>query len=928
MKNINRKVVNLVLLWLVFAIYGSGLWFLSPVQKSVPGRNKPEGGGMTPAGWKEKKAQMEWIRSRLASPEKGVIPPGIRAKELAFAKTIPAIQRGKQAIQWKARGPFNFGGRTRGGALDVNDHNTIIAGGVSGGIWRSTDGGSTWVKRTVPGQLHSVSCLVQDPRPGKTHIWYYGTGEGYGNSASGRGAYFYGDGVYKSTDNGKTWQQLESTSAEHLHGFTTNWNIVWDIAVDPSVQTEDIVYAATYGAVYRTADGGDTWSEVLGDPSGSYFTDLEVTSDGVVYATLSSDGGNGGIWRTKDGTNWVDITPSNWPLNFDRIVIAIDPSNENEVYFLGVTPDYGKLTIDVHGDTAWHSLWKYTYPGGDGTGSNGKWENRSENIPVKKPESFNNFNAQGSYNLAMAVKPDDSNTLFIGGTNVYRSTTAFRDSTHTTQTGGYLPGTELPQFELYPNHHPDQHRFFFLPSDPKVMFTANDGGMYKTQNCMADSVQWQSLNHGYHTTQFYTITINEKKATSTLFGGLQDNGNLVTFSTDPGDPWTLPYNGDGAFAGIPAHEDYYFLSKQRGKILKLELNPDGTRGKYTRVDPKGGEGYIFINPFVLDPNDQNIMYLPAGNKLWRNMYLSQILMDNDFDQTSLNWFQYSDTLRKDREITAITASESPPHRVYYATNKGDLYRVDNAHQGDPTHREVSYDRSPNLYVNCVAVDPEDAGKVFVVYSNYEVYSLFYSRDGGETWEKAAGNLEQYITGTGAGPSFRWLTVLPLKDGKAYFLATSTGLYATDTIKGLNTLWRHIGAETIGNVVVEMVKTRTKDGMIVVGTHGNGVYSGKIESVDQITGEETLAFRKTLDWTLFPNPARGHVNLQFTLKKPRNVTVRIRDVMGRLVQERSKERLETGTHEILINTTGLDNGIYYTSLKTGQEVTTRALVVRR
>jgi photosystem II stability/assembly factor-like uncharacterized protein len=97
--------------------------------------------------------------------------------------------------------------------MDVNDPDILMTGGVSGGLWRSEDAGQSWSKITKPEDLHSVTCIVQDKRAGRNNIWYYSTGEVRGNSASGPGAFFTGDGVYKSTDNGLTWTNLASTNS-------------------------------------------------------------------------------------------------------------------------------------------------------------------------------------------------------------------------------------------------------------------------------------------------------------------------------------------------------------------------------------------------------------------------------------------------------------------------------------------------------------------------------------------------------------------------------------------------------------------------------------------------------------------------------------------------------------------------------------------
>ena len=118
------------------------------------------------------RGQFEWLRTR--DPATNQIPRGIRQRELAFAESIPAVEQvrlmrgtGQRDMEWKQWGPYNVGGRTRALAIDASNENTILAGGVSGGVWRSTDGGATWMKMTKPEQLHSVTTMAQDPRSGQ-----------------------------------------------------------------------------------------------------------------------------------------------------------------------------------------------------------------------------------------------------------------------------------------------------------------------------------------------------------------------------------------------------------------------------------------------------------------------------------------------------------------------------------------------------------------------------------------------------------------------------------------------------------------------------------------------------------------------------------------------------------------------------------------
>lgn len=118
---------------------------------------------------------------------------------------------------------------------------------------------ATWTEATTSAQLHSVTCVAQDVRPGNTSTWYYGTGEYHGNTEWGYVASYLGDGIYRSTDNGVTWSVLPSTSVGHPQYWDSNFDYVWDIAIDPSNTLQTILYAALPGGIYKSTNGGTTW---------------------------------------------------------------------------------------------------------------------------------------------------------------------------------------------------------------------------------------------------------------------------------------------------------------------------------------------------------------------------------------------------------------------------------------------------------------------------------------------------------------------------------------------------------------------------------------------------------------------------------------------------------------------------------------------
>lgn len=383
-----------------------------------------------------------WETARLADPATGRIPAGMREKELGFAANLPKMQSNSAIARmsntsFSYRGPVNMGGRTRAFAIDINNENIVLAGSVNGGMYRSTDGGQTWTRVSPMNTDPAVTWVVQDKRTGHTNTWYYSTGEIVGASGSGAYAYYLGNGIWKSNDNGITWSQLTATSSNTPAVFDNVWDLISKVVTDPSVSTSEVAYAATYGAIYRTANGGTSWTKVIGSTSAySYFTDVDVTTTGIVYAYLSSDGATKGIYRRETTGVLTNINPPGWDTGtYNRVVIGINPSNENEVYFLGETPNMGKQTTNYKGDIEWTSLWKYTYVSGNGSGAGGIWTDLSANIPYTGTQ-MGNFNSQGGYDLIVRVHPAHPNIVYIGGTNLFRSDDGFTTSTMISHIGG------------------------------------------------------------------------------------------------------------------------------------------------------------------------------------------------------------------------------------------------------------------------------------------------------------------------------------------------------------------------------------------------------------------------------------------------------------------------------------------------------------
>jgi photosystem II stability/assembly factor-like uncharacterized protein len=835
-------------------------------------------------------ARARYKQLLLRNPATNEIPKDIGRRELAFVKSLSSKTTGRcitADIDWIARGPCNIGGRTKALALDVTNESTILAGCVSSGMWKSTDGGASWRKTTAPDQLHSVSCIAQNEYPGSEIIWYYGTGEwssGMGGSASGplgTGAIYRGDGIFKSDDGGENWVLLSSTVSE-TPAETDSFDFISKIVTFG----EDGVFAATTTGLFRSTNGGDAWQHVIDFGEDYPSTDIAMTSLDTCYAGVAGDGPANGIYKSADGETWENITPVDWPDTTDKIVIAISPSNENVIYFL-VEVAYLK-----------QQLRKYEV----GVG----WTDLSSNLPYG-----GEMITYGGKMLILYVKPDDENTLFVGTVGLYRSTDG---------------GLSFELIGAYHEFHVDQHSIAFYPSDPSAMIVGNDGGLFRTSDNVAEvdstpygtKIDWESLNDGYVTTQFYAIALDHgTPGSETILGGTQDNSWLFTTSSDPLVPWTSIWKGatDGGFSAISDGGDYFYTSQAATFKIWRHWYVGETHHftEVTMSDTAGGS--LWLPPLILDPHDTKIMYLPWRTLMWRNSDLTEIPEIVPGVPTDVNWTQLDSV--KDYYISAVGMSPAEPRRLYYASLYGDMFKMDNPHLGQPVPVKLPTESFPlDAYPHCIAVDPRDANEVMVAFPNYGIISIYYSEDGGNSWTPVSGNLEEYPDGSGAGPSVRWASILYVEDKPVYFAGTSVGLFSTTNLDGMNTVWVQEGASTIGNVVIDMIDVRQSDGFVVVGTHGNGVYSTYVTEYPSEVEEEDAAVIRIASFRLlpaYPNPFNVTTNIRFTLPQQGIAKLKVYNVLGQEVATLVDGPLTAGEHQIQWTADKVASGTYLVRL---------------
>lgn len=772
-----------------------------------------------------KRSQFEF--DRLKDPKTGQIPAQIKLKEQAFihkqnAKIAPVNGNEDTELQpfstsaaspFVNRGPWNIGGRTRALAIDVNNEDIILAGGISGGVWRTTNQGASWTRTSDLDQHPSVSALVQDRRAGMSNNWYYGTGERRGNSASGGGAFYFGNGIYKSTDNGASWSLIQSTAQAGTSGTDpinqlSTFTLIDEMAIDYSNTNQTEIYVAGTGRITRTDDDFQTFATVLGNNNnGNNMADVVVTPSGTVFATIGNQFANGGagqdgVWRSDNGLSWTEITPaSGLESSYLRLELAVDPQDESLIW----------LVSD-------QALMRWN----DNTG---QWTDLSAALEIPADpddrDGFTDFTTQQYYDQLVTVHPNNSDVVYIGGTNLHRSLDGFSTTAQKRIVAGYF----------VENHHPDQHKVVFFDSDPNKMLTGDDGGVHLTSDNLADGseefpVTWQSLNNGYLSTQFYHADINNMDiGDPIIIGGMQDNGTFIILNTtDPQADWVRIGGGDGSWAGYTYNAFYH--SSQNGFVDRREIVGNSIEAPIDITplpESQREDEFLFINPFEYNMvNQDQVVIGGLGRAFFTNDVRTNPGVGEWFEITSPN------ITGSNANVTAMGFSVEPEGVLYMGTDFGDVLKVTNTQEINSSVQaeDLPIGNMPSENIGAIKVDPADADHVIVTFTNYGVLSIWESTDGGQTWSSISGNLEENPDGSGVGPSVRSFEIMPDGNGGNYYFAgTSVGLFMTQSLNGDNTVWTQQAPDVIGDVVVSWIRVRPIEGLVMVSTHANGTFTG-------------------------------------------------------------------------------------------------------
>lgn len=729
---------------------------------------------------------------------------------------------------WTPLGPGNVGGRSRGLVIHPSSPATMWSAGVAGGVWKSTNGGSTWTPVSDLLANIAVNSLALDP--GNPNVLYAGTGEGYYNADGVRGA-----GIFKSTDGGSNFALLAATAG-------SAFEYVNDIVV--STGNGSRVYAATRSGVHRSTDGGTSWTPVL--PSGltAGCLDLAIRTDqganDVVFASCGSFV-QATVYRNLDADGVGSWTPSYTELEMGRTSLAIAPSNQAVIYALASQRSTSPNASFQHGLLA-----VIRSTDGGGTWSD-RWRNNGVaatigNLLLTNPLYANlagcGFGSsqllnQGWYDNVIAVDPVNPDRVWAGGIDLFRS--ADGGATWGLASYWWFGSGVDPQFA-----HADNHVFAFHPgyngSSNQSLYVGSDGGLFRTDNAVSGttsqdpcgntpgSLSWSILNNGYAVTQFYHGVPYPGGAT--YFGGTQDNGTVRGTNAAGPNAWTTLLGGDGGYVAVDPTNTNVLYAENTGLSIKKSTN--GGSGWFSAVSGISADSFLFINPFVMDPGaGGNQRLWTGGQKVWRTT------------NGGSSWLQAAAGLGE--YVSAIAVSPANGNFVLAGTRVGLIARTSTG-LTDAAASWPSVNPMPGyLYVSWLTFAPGSTTTAYATYSTFGVPHVWKSTDSGASWSDVSGNLPDVPVHS--------LAVDPT-DATRLYVGTDVGVFSS-TNGG--TTW-NVENTGFANVITEALAVDGSN--LFAFTHGRGAWRVSLTPVAGAASFHSLTPCRVLDTRNAVGPLGG------------------------------------------------------------------------
>src|SRR3989440_904872 len=809
-------------------------------------------------------------RCRFDAPGRvlGVLLLLLPCAALAASQVDPQLFSG---MKWRQVGPFR-GGRVVAVSGVPGDPATWYFGAVAGGVWKSTNAGSTWQPVFDEQKIASIGAIaVADS---DHNIIYVGPGE-----ACPRGNISYGDGVYKSLDAGRTWQHLGLRDSRHIGA----------IVIDP--RNPDVVFVAALGhafgpnderGIFRTGDGGKTWQRVLfrDRDSGGIAVVLDPRNPNTLFAWLwqmrgepwgfSSGGAGSGLDRSTDGCfTWKLLEHHGLPDGpLGRIGMSVSGADSNRVYAAIEAKEGGVFRSDDGGES---------------------W------MRVNSDHRFRQRAWYYSHIFADPVAPD---TVYVLNTGAFRSTNGGKD------------------FELLPAPHGDHHALWIDPRDPKRLINGNDGGA----SISVDGGRTWPQQDNQSPAQFYHVAVDNHWPYR-LYGAQQDNSTIAIASrTDTGvigrEDWYPVGGGESGYIAPDPHDpDIVYANADSGQMTRYDHRTENLRDVSMYPLDVSGNGAAqleyriqWTEPVLVSPHDSNVLYTAAQfvlksadqGRSWRRISADLTRNDKSKQQPSggpitldITSVEYYDT------VFALAESPLQKGLLWAGTDDGLIHLTRN--DGGTWENVTPKDMPPWSMVSIIDPSPHDAASAFAAIDRHKLDDfkplIYKTHDGGKTWARI-------VTGIPDGAYVRSVREDPKKKGLLY-AGTELGVYMSlDDGGHWQPLQLNLPVTPIHDLLV-------KDDDLVAATHGRSFWIlDDVTPLRQIGGAapapEVRLYRPEPAYRLhFPidvnrrrpvgdNPPNGALIDYYLKTRPKadeEIKLEILDAQGRVLRKFSNHKKE-------------------------------------